>query len=142
MNANVRGPPTTMVLFGAVIVLGIVLGAAKVAATSSAPEHATLGRIPDAALLQDGGIDTKLVPDYVAVWNREGTAIAGYVAKDVLLGANEPTITTRAEASRIPVYADDLATIVGYMVPDKGFVQPGVNPDLLPAIPGVGSESK
>jgi len=82
------------------------------------------------------GIDAALVPDFVPVWGRDGTSVAGYIPKAYLLGSSMPTVTSsRPEGDIAPVYADDLTTLVGHMYPDRGFVPLGVDPNSIPTIP-------
>jgi hypothetical protein len=49
--------------------------------------------------------------------------IAGYVAKDAVLDPSDSTW---------PVYASDLQTVVGHMIPGRGFVAVGVDPATVP----------
>ncbi len=70
----------------------------------------------------NGEIDPSAVPDFVAVAGTEG--VAGYVAKDAVLGG--------AAEQSWPVYSDDLRTIVGHLVPGRGFVPMGVDPATVP----------
>jgi hypothetical protein len=79
-----------------------------------------------------GVVDPQDFPDYVAALNRDGKAIAGYVPKTCLYP--EPTSGPSHDES-CPVYAADLLTLVGHMVPDKGFVPLGVDPAGVPPIP-------
>ena len=65
-----------------------------------------------------------LEPDFVPVWGRAEN-IAGYVRQADLDG----------QQTVIPVYGADLTTIVGHMVPDKGFVPVGVDPQTIPDFP-------
>jgi hypothetical protein len=124
----------------AVLALGflIVLTAAAVLAPQSsvaAPGHLTKGPVPPAAFVANG-IDAALVPDFVPVWGRDGTTVAGYIPKAYLLGSTMPTVTSsRPVADILPVYADDLTTLVGHMYPDRGFVPLGVDPNSIPTIP-------
>ena len=124
----------------AVLALGflIVLTAAAVLAPQSsvaAPGHLTKGPVPPAAFVANG-IDAALVPDFVPVWGRDGTTVAGYIPKAYLLASTMPTVTSsRPVADILPVYADDLTTLVGHMYPDRGFVPLGVDPNSIPTIP-------
>ena len=124
----------------AVLALGflIVLTAVAVLAPrtpAADPGHPTKGRIPEAAFLANG-LDATLVPDFVPVWGRDGTTVAGYIPKAYLLGSTMPTVTSsRPEADIAPVYGDDLRTLVGHMYPDRGFVPLGVDPNSIPTIP-------
>jgi hypothetical protein len=71
-----------------------------------------------------GVVDPSGVPDFVAVAGRDD-GIAGYVAKEAILQASDQTW---------PVYADDLRTVVGQLVPGKGFVPAGVDPATVPDV--------
>jgi hypothetical protein len=103
--------------------------------SAAGPGHPTKGPIPQAAYLANG-IDAALVPDFVSVWGRDGTSVAGYIPKAYLLGQTIPTVTSsRPEGDIAPVYADDLRTLVGHMYPDRGFVPLGVDPNSIPTIP-------
>ncbi|MBA2720450.1 MAG: hypothetical protein H0U52_14600 [Chloroflexi bacterium] len=86
----------------------------------------TKGPIPDNASPPQGGpIYPALVPDFVSTWTRDGTTIAGYVPKRYLVGTFEPlpgTPSNPPQHDPQPVYADDLTTLVGHMVPGVGFV--------------------
>jgi hypothetical protein len=116
----------------------IVLTAVAVLAprpSAADPGHPTKGPIPPAAYLANG-IDAALVPDFVPVWGRDGTTVAGYIPKAYILGPTLPTVTSsRPEGGIAPVYADDLTTLVGHMYPDRGFVPLGVDPNSIPTIP-------
>jgi hypothetical protein len=118
---------------------GFLLGTAAITASASSPSPSqtyTKGPIPQAAYLSNGEIDPKLVPDFVPVWGRDGTSYAGYVPKAFALGLSAPTkVTGRPVDPDWPVYADDLKTLVGYMVPDKGFVPLGVDRNKVPSLP-------
>jgi hypothetical protein len=126
--------PVVVVTFGFLIVMSAV---AVLAPRSSvaAPGHPTKGPIPPAAYLATG-LDAALVPDFVPVWGRDGTSVAGYIPKAYLLGQTTPTgVSARPVADILPVYADDLTTLVGHMYPDRGFVPLGVDPNSIPTIP-------
>jgi hypothetical protein len=126
--------PVVVIALGFLIVLTAV--AVLAPRTSAAdPGHATKGRIPEAAFLANG-IDTALVPDFVPVWGRDGATVAGYIPKAYILGPTLPTVTSsRPDGDIAPVYADDLATLVGHMYPSRGFVALGVDPASIPTIP-------
>ena len=92
----------------------------------------TKGRIPTEATPPEGGaINMALVPDFVSVWDSTGEAIAGYAPKGLLLtplplvggspGHPPPEIP-------VPVYGEDLTTLVGHMVAGHGFVASGSAP--------------
>jgi hypothetical protein len=126
--------PIVVVAFGFLIVMTAV--AFLVPRSSvAAPGHPTKGPIPQAAYVANG-IDAALVPDFVPVWGRDGTTVAGYIPKAYILGPTLPTVTSsRPEGDIAPVYADDLATLVGHMYPGRGFVPVGVDPNSIPTIP-------
>ena len=126
--------PVVVIALGFLIVLtGVAVLAPRTSAAD--PGHPTKGRIPEAAFLANG-IDAALVPDFVPVWGRDGTTVAGYIPKAYLLGQTMPTVTSsRPEGDIAPVYADDLRTLVGHMYPDRGFVPLGVDPNSIPTIP-------
>jgi hypothetical protein len=89
----------------------------------------TKGPIPASATPAEGGTtNDALVPDFVSAWDRDGVSIAGYIPKRYLLEA--PRVTPGSpsdppEGLALPVYGDDLITLVGHMVPGVGFVALG-----------------
>jgi hypothetical protein len=86
----------------------------------------TKGPIPTNASPPQGGPTYEaLVPDFVSAWARDGVTIAGFVPKRYLIGPFEPVPGTPSNPPQDepqPVYADDLTTLVGHMVPGVGFV--------------------
>ena len=111
-----------------VIGLTLVLGtAATVLAVgaSAGPPPPTVGPIPQAAFQPGKPLTDKLVPDFVPAMDPDGKT-AGYVSK---IDLNNNAVID------VPVYAEDLKTVVGYMVPDKGFVPLGVDPNSIRSIP-------
>lgn len=113
------------------IISGLVLAAVAVGAlaatTIGANRTPTKGPIPDAAVKAGGDFDMRLVPDFVPALDRNGD-VAGYVTKEALSGP--PNVN-------IPVFAPDLSTRVGDMVPGKGFVPLGAAPDSVSDMPVV-----
>lgn len=70
----------------------------------------------------NGVIDPSMVPDFVAVTGRlEG--VVGYARKENVLGSSD---------APFPVYGEDLRTVIGTMVPGRGFVPIGVDPQSVP----------
>lgn len=69
----------------------------------------------------NGEVDPSAVPDFIAVAG--ATGIAGFVRKEAVLGATDLAW---------PVYGDDLRTVVGQLVPGRGFVPVGVDPASVP----------
>jgi hypothetical protein len=104
--------------------LGSVLMAGALLAGGCAAV-ATKGTIPPPG--PNGEVDPSRAPDFIAVAGRDGVTTAGYIRKEAVLGAP-------GEVSW-PVYGEDLRTVVGQMVPGKGFVPAGVDPATLPDIP-------
>lgn len=73
----------------------------------------------------NGEVDASSAPDFLAVAGRDAgiSGIAGYARKaDVLSPGDAP----------FPVYGADLRTVVGQMVPGRGFVPAGVDPASVP----------
>ena len=93
----------------------------------------TKGRIPDEAITANGGLDIKLVPDYIVALDREGNPV-GYVKRDDALGLSpQPTDEQgRPGDALITVYGEDLVSVVGEMVPGRGFVPAGTDSKLVP----------
>jgi hypothetical protein len=80
----------------------------------------------------NGDVDPAVAPDFIAVTGRDG-GIAGYAPKRFLFP--EPAKTTGLPVlPDIPVYAEDLRTVVGHMVAGKGFVAIGVDAGTVPEI--------
>jgi hypothetical protein len=95
----------------------------------------TKGPIPDGATPPEGGtINDALVPDFVSVWSSDGATVAGYAPKEYLLhpsvGPGNPP-----QPEPVPVYGEDLTTLIGHMVPGAGFVALGAT--AVPARPSV-----
>ena len=121
-----------------VIVLAIGLSAAAAATVAAGTSEPSKGRIPDAAWLDNGAIDLSVVPDYISQLGPDGE-IVGYVSRSVLVDptAGQRDALGRPEAAMWPVYGEDLSTIVGYVVPGKGFVAEGVDPATVEDVPVV-----
>lgn len=105
----------------------------------------TKGRIPTEAMPPQGGdINMALVPDFIGVWGGPtGEVIVGYAPKELLL--NPPSVVGGSPGNPppdvpVPVYGEDLTTLVGHMVAGQGFVPLGSSP--APSAPiGIGSPS-
>ncbi len=97
--------------------------------TSVAWRKPTKGRIPDNATPPEGGMTNEaLVPDFVSYVGSAGDTVLGYVPKDYPVGGPEPLPGTPSDPPqdlRIPVYGEDLVTLVGHDVPGVGFVALG-----------------
>jgi hypothetical protein len=107
----------------------LLLSAGAIASACS--PAATKGTMPPPGA--DGQVNASLAPDFIAVAGRDG-GIAGYVPRSYLLP--EPTTTTgRPVEADIPVYGNDLQTLIGHMVAGKGFVPLGADPATVPKVP-------
>jgi hypothetical protein len=145
LTAGPAGGPTTVVaLDGAAAAPGFVetSGALTVirvgdpspidgvlTVTSIAWRQPTKGPIPENATPPEGGMtNDALVPDFVPHWAADGVTIAGYIPKRYLVGPFDPEPGTPANPPQdlpIPVYGEDLVTLVGHSVPGVGFVALG-----------------
>ena len=94
------------------------------AAAPPAAGEPSKGRIPNEAIDDRGQANPKLVPDFISALARDGS-LAGYVPKAYILNPGD-------YPRDIPVFADDLKTRVGTMMPGKGFVPSEVSPDSVP----------
>jgi hypothetical protein len=112
--------------------LGVVLALFVAVACAPTGDLRTKGTMPPAD--ENGNVDPRLAPDFIGVANPNGDGIIGWVAKEYLF--HEVTSAPGLpEQPDIPVYADDLTTLIGHMVPGRGFVPLGVNPEAVPARP-------
>jgi len=75
----------------------------------------------------NGSVDERQVPDFIAFVGQADHVI-GWVPKAYLI---DDTLPDEA----IPVYADDLRTLIGHAVAGKGFVPLGVDASLVPDLP-------
>lgn len=108
----------------------LILPAAVLVVVACSPVGSK-GTMPPAG--PNGEVDPRAAPDFiaVAVGNRDDI---GYVRKEFLLP--EPTTSTELpHGDPWPVYAEDLRTLIGNMVPGKGFVPLGVDPATIPNRP-------
>jgi hypothetical protein len=114
---------------GFILVLVAMFAIAAGATVAAASPTATKGQIPDAAIHSSGAVDLSQVPAFISVLAPDGS-IAGYISRESLLNPSNGKRDSqgRPMAASWPVFADDLKTIVGYEVPDKGFVPLGVDP--------------
>lgn len=100
---------------GALLALAVVVGS-----LSAGP---TRGRIPDEAFGTDGSVNHELVPDFIPAVGTVSEEPIGWVAKDDVL-PEDPNLLREV----VPVYADDLQTVIGHMYPAIGFVPIGTDP--------------
>jgi hypothetical protein len=87
----------------------------------------TYGQMPTPA--RGGQLDLRKVPDFVAVGS--GGKIDGYEPRAYLFSTAGKPVSPMVGAVG-PVYARDLKTLVGHMVPGVGFVPLGRSPDSEP----------
>ncbi len=90
------------------------------------------GTVPPDARGADGRMDITKVPDYIVAYDRAGN-VAGYVRRQDLFGTDgngKPAVTMQ-------VFSDDLQTVVGQMVENRGFVPNGTNPEDVKPFPQV-----
>jgi hypothetical protein len=87
----------------------------------------------------NGEVDPSAVPDFLAYVGRT-ERIIGWIPKAYFL---EPDQHCRGlDCDHIPVYADDLATLIGHDVAGRGFVPLGVDPATVPEQPVVVGPSR
>lgn len=109
------------------IVVALFASASVLASVMADGGSPTKGPIPPEAILSDGSLNASLVPDFVPVLDRSGEP-AGYVsALEMGLLPNNPP-----GDEAVVVYAEDLQTVVGHMVPGRGFVALGEDVDSVP----------
>jgi hypothetical protein len=131
VHRSARGSYLVLLVLTAGIGLGL-LAAATVMAGSRVP---TKGPIPPAAFQAGDPIDFSMVPDFIPALGQSGD-IVGYVSKGSLITQGGSGFSAdRPIAADVPVYADDLKTLVGHMVPGRGFVPIGVDKQSVPLIP-------
>jgi hypothetical protein len=82
-----------------------------------------------------GSVTARDVPDYVTALDRQGNPV-GYVKRDAL-----GVFSGRPDDAFMPVYADDLKTVVGHMVTGRGFVPVGSSDAAVPTFEVTTSES-
>ena len=155
VSAPLSDPVASFVLDGAATAPGFVRtsGALTVVRVGSASpvsgvlvveevvwRQPTKGPVPADATPPEGGTtNDALWPDFVAAWDRDGVTIAGYVPKRYLLDGGPLTPggspSNPPQGLPVPVYGEDLTTLVGHMVPGVGFVALGSTD--VPAGPSV-----
>ena len=74
----------------------------------------TKGRVPTNGYGSAGDAYDALWPDFISTYGRDGVSIAGYIPKQYLLRGSHD--------GPMPVYGEDLRTLVGYQVAGEGFV--------------------
>jgi hypothetical protein len=109
---RVAGSGTRVLRATAALVLGLAL--------AGCTAFATKGTMPPPG--PNGQVDPSSAPDFLAVAGRDG-GLAGYARKADVLGAGKAPFV---------VYGEDLSTVIGQMVPGRGFVPAGVDPATVP----------
>lgn len=110
-----------------------VLTPVAIASATSAPTVHSKGPIPESAWGANGQLDMSKVPDFIPALDQAG-ALVGYIDKKLAM----PPDGNRPPPAAIPVYASDLKSVVGRMVPGKGFVAAGKPDSSVPDIPVTG----
>ena len=103
----------------------VVAAAAIVAASVAAGgcgASPTRGPIPDDARDANGQVDRSRAPDFIPALGHRGEVV-GYVSKHHALP--DPA---DADLDAVPVFTEDLRTLVGHMVAGRGFVPLGSDP--------------
>jgi hypothetical protein len=99
--------------------IALTVVAASVVVTGCA-RGGSKGTIPPPGA--NGEVDASAAPDFLAVAGN-GPGIAGYARQEDMLDPGD---------GPFPVFADDLRTVVGQMIPGRGFVPAGVDPESVP----------
>lgn len=112
----------------------IAISALAAGSTIGSNDNPTKGTI-EGAINEDGQIDPNLAPDFIIALGRDGDRV-GYVTKAAALELGPVTADAsgRPVDLPIPVFAEDLETIVGHFYPARGFVPLGTDPDAVPTI--------
>lgn len=105
----------------------MVLLALSISIAIAGGRQPTKGPVPPDAV-QNGSFNKALIPDFIPALGGNGQ-IVGYVARDLAIPEGPPI------DGPIPVYADDLSTLVGYMQPGHGFVGVDGSTDAAPVTP-------
>lgn len=122
---------TRTILLGLTLALSLgSLGFGVALGGSSTP---TKGLVPPEADLGGGETNWSLVPDYIVALGRDGNPV-GYASKEQVFSLVPDAFGKdgRPLDQPIPVYADDLATVVGHMVSGRGFVPLGTDIEAVP----------
>lgn len=128
MSRTIRHPRLGLII-GLTCALGLSFALVSLVAATYQP---TKGPVPFGAAIPGRPIDAEAVPDFVSVLGRDG-AIVGYSPKErVLRPAVAPGF--RGESLPVPVYAEDLRTLVGHLVPGRGFVPAGAPIEGIPEV--------
>jgi hypothetical protein len=107
------------------VAVAVALLIAAVGTASAIGPQPTRGRIPAEAFRADGSLNVSLVPDFIPALDRAGQEVGWVSIVDVgILGSSG--------LDEVPVYADDLKTVVGHMIAGRGFVPQGISRDSVP----------
>lgn len=97
----------------------------------------TRGNVPSSVFDGSGRVDKSKVPDFIPALDRAGNQM-GWVRRDDAM----PEDANTGSNPSVPVYADDLTTVVGHMIPSRGFVPLGTPVTSVPLIPVVTGVSR
>jgi hypothetical protein len=98
-------------------------GTGRSGVSETSPQEPSRGPVPESAWRADGTIDLTKVPDFIPATNGDQTV--GWITRDDAFPSNG------ARRDPLPVYGDDLRTIVGHYVGGAGYVPLGVDPQSL-----------
>jgi hypothetical protein len=114
--------------------MAVVVGLVAALGLSACGLGASRGTMPPGDA--NGEIDPSAVPDFIAYVGRTDRII-GWVPKSYLLEPEQhcPVPRRVPQCDPIPVYADDLTTLIGHDVPGRGFVPLGEDPAVVPEGP-------
>lgn len=112
----------TSLILGSIAAAAIGLTAIGVTQGAAPPSK---GGMPHEAFDEHGRVNEAIIPDFIFAYDRKG-GIAGWIPRRYL-------ITPELAGGDMPVFADDLKTRVGTMVPRKGFVPQGTDPRDIPS---------
>jgi hypothetical protein len=93
----------------------------------------TFGRLPVDMEGMSAEAVIEQAPDFIAVLNRRGTALAGYVRITDLFGRDR--VRPAPSIGDIPVYDVDGSTVIGTWIQGRGFVSSDENPVSIPTLP-------
>lgn len=87
----------------------------------------------------NGVVDPSSAPDFIAYAGRTD-GIIGWIPKAYILDPMQ-LCGDGPQCDPMPVYADDLTTLIGHDVPGRGFVPLGADPETVPEHPAVDGPS-
>lgn len=103
----------------------IVAAAVALIGVSSIMAGPSRGPIPPDAVEPGGLTDQSKVPDFIPALDRSGDEV-GWVSKHLAVPVDQSL-----DRTVIPVFGDDLKTVVGHMIAGRGFVPLGADPNSV-----------